>query len=139
MYFVAVVQTIILNHEAARIQFKSDQQNWEDDILMLGICNGAREGGGFMVAPDASNSDGILNYVAISKVSRPMMFRLLPEVMNGTHGRFKPVRLDTLKQAKILSDRPLNIHIDGEIFAGFGTDVRQLDIEIMPGALEVLA
>ncbi len=139
VYFVAVVQTIILNHEAARIQFKSDQQNWEDDILMLGICNGAREGGGFMVAPDASNSDGILNYVAISKVSRPMMFRLLPEVMNGTHGRFKPVRLDTLKQAKILSDRPLNIHIDGEIFAGFGTDVRQLDIEIMPGALEVLA
>ncbi|MBT3391924.1 MAG: diacylglycerol kinase family lipid kinase [Chloroflexi bacterium] len=138
VYFTAVVQTIILNHDAAHIQFRSDQQEWEDDILMLGICNGPREGGGFRVAPDSVNNDGVLNYVAISKVSRPMMFRLLPEVMNGTHGNFKQVRLETLKQAKITSDRPLNIHIDGEIFAGFGTDVRQLDFELVPGAIEVV-
>ncbi len=138
VYLVAVVQTIILNHEAPLIQFKSDQENWEDNLLMLGICNGPREGGGFMVAPEAVNNDGLLNYVAISKVSRPMMFRLLPEVMNGSHGRFRPVRLDTLKRLKLTSDRALNIHIDGEVFAGFGTDVRHLNIELMPGAIEVM-
>jgi diacylglycerol kinase (ATP) len=36
------------------------------------------------------------------------------------------------------SDRPLYIHTDGEIFSGFGTDVRQLTFEILPGALQII-
>ena len=67
-----------------------------------------------------------------------MMFRLLPEVMKGTHGRFSQVRINKFKKLKITSDRPLVIHTDGEIFAGFGTDVRELSVEIIPAALEVI-
>ena len=67
-----------------------------------------------------------------------MMMRLIPEVMNGTHGRFSQVRMGQFQRMQIESDRPLPIHIDGEIFAGFGVDVRQLAIEILPGALEVM-
>lgn len=67
-----------------------------------------------------------------------MMLRLVPEVMNGTHGRFEQVRMGKFQRMQIVSDRSLPIHIDGEIFAGFGVDVRQLSIEILPAALEVL-
>ena len=66
------------------------------------------------------------------------MFRLLPEVMKGTHGRFSQVRTNKFKQLKISSDRPLVIHTDGEIFAGFGTDIRELSVEILPAALEFI-
>jgi len=67
-----------------------------------------------------------------------VMFRLIPEVMKGTHGRFPQVRVNKFKELKITSDRPMVIHTDGEIFAGFGTDVRELAVKILPTALEVI-
>jgi diacylglycerol kinase family enzyme len=88
IYLVAVVQTILLNHDAPRMQVDSDREHWEQEMVLLVLCNGGREGGGFRVQPDAKPDDGVLNYAGIERVSRPMMFRLLPEVMRGTHGRF---------------------------------------------------
>jgi diacylglycerol kinase family enzyme len=90
------------------------------------------------VAPEARIDDGILQYAAVRKVSRPMMLRLLPEVMAGTHGRFPQVRLGQFHTMQVQADKPLVMHIDGEVFAGFGSHVQDLNIEIQPGALEVM-
>jgi YegS/Rv2252/BmrU family lipid kinase len=138
IYLIAVLQTILLNHEAMCLKITTDQEAWEEEMLMLVVCNGGREGGGFAIAPQARPDDGIFHYTGIQRVSRPMMLRLLPEVMRGTHGRFRQVRMGTCHTVELLSDRPLYIHTDGEIFAGFGVDVRRLQIEILPGALEVM-
>jgi len=138
IYLLAVIQTILLNHNALRMVIETDREQWEEDLLMFVICNGAREGGGFFVAPDARVDDGIFHYAGIKKVSRAMMFRILPEVMNGTHGKFKEVQMGELKRARIKSDRSMYIHTDGEIFSGFGMDVRTLNVEILPGQLEVI-
>ena len=75
---------------------------------MFTICNGPREGGGFFVAPDARPDDGILHYAAIEQDPRLMMFRLIPEVMNGTHGRFRQVHMGHFKELELASDRPLD-------------------------------
>jgi YegS/Rv2252/BmrU family lipid kinase len=139
MYLTAVLQTIALNHEAPLMQFRSDEESWDERTLMMVICNGPREGGGFLVAPEAQNDDGVFHYATINKVSRPMMLRLVPEVMNGTHGRFEQIRMGTLRKMEIQSEAPLRIHLDGETFAGFGTDVRKLKVEIIPKAIEILA
>ncbi|MEE9187821.1 MAG: diacylglycerol kinase family protein [Anaerolineales bacterium] len=138
VYLIATIQTIMLNHDPALIHFESDQETWQEKNLLIVLCNGPREGGGFHVAPGAQVDDGWLDYAAIKSVSRPMMFRLIPEVMNGTHGRFSQVRINKFKELKITSDRPLVIHTDGEIFAGFGTDVRELSVKVLPSALEVI-
>ena len=105
--------------------------------MMITVANGSREGGGFLVAPEAVIDDGLFHYAAISKVSRPMMLRLVPEVMNGTHGKFKQIRMGTLRKMELQADIPLRIHIDGETFAGFGSDVRSLKVEIIPSAIEI--
>ena len=139
IYLVAVLQTILLNHEAPRLQVTSDTGNWDEELLMLVLCNGGREGGGFYISPPANNADGIMDYVSVKRVSRPMMLRLLPEFMRGTHQRFPQVRMGTLQWLKLQADRPLKIHTDGEVFAGFGVDVRQLTIELIPQALEIMA
>lgn len=139
MYLTAVLQTIALNHEAPLMHFKTDEETWEERTMMMVICNGPREGGGFLVRPEAKNDDGIFHYASIDKVSRPMMLRLVPEVMNGTHGKFEQIRMGTLRKIEIQSEKPMRIHLDGETFAGFGTDVRSLKAEIIPSALEILA
>jgi diacylglycerol kinase family enzyme len=139
MYLTAVIQTIILNHDAIPMKIVTDRENWEEETLMLVLCNGAREGGGFLVAPAALNQDGVLDYVGIRRISRPFMFRLVPEVMKGTHGRFAPVRMGKFGRLTLQAERPLYIHADGEIFSAFGSDVRQLSVEVLPGALELVA
>jgi YegS/Rv2252/BmrU family lipid kinase len=139
MYLTAVIQTIILNFDAMQLRVETDSETWELATLMLTACNGPREGGGFLVAPQAENDDGVFDYATICKVSRPMMFRLVPEVMKGTHGRFKQVRLGTFRKMTISSDRPLYIHADGEIYSGFGTNIRYLTIEIIPKAIQIIA
>lgn len=137
MYLVAVLQTIAFNHDAVHMKIDVDGQTWEEDTLMLVACNGPREGGGFAVAPDASITDGYLNYASVCKVSRLMMLRLIPEVMNGTHGRFKQVKLGKFHQMQIQSDRPFTVHADGEVIRGFGTDTRRVRIEVVPAAVKI--
>jgi diacylglycerol kinase family enzyme len=139
LYLAAVLQTIALNHDAPHMQVTTDNEEFADEYLLLALCNGEREGGGFLVSPGARNDDGVLNYAGIRHVSRLMMLRLLPEVMNGTHGRFKEVRMGQFTRLELKSGAPMIIHADGEILAGFGTDVRSLSVELLPGALEVLA
>jgi diacylglycerol kinase (ATP) len=138
MYLTAVIQTIILNFNPMQLHVETDTESWDIPTLMLTLCNGSREGGGFLVSPDARNDDGILEYATIRKVSRLMMFRLVPEVMKGTHGRFKQVRMGTFHKMTLSSDRPLYIHADGEIFTGFSTNIRKLSLEVVPNAIQVV-
>ena len=138
MYLTAVIQTILLDHNPIHMQIEADDKKWEESVIYLVLCNGPREGGGFLIAPDAKIDDGILNYAMISNVSRFMMFRIVPEVMKGTHGRFKQVTLDRCKTFTLSANRPLYIHADGEIFSGPGTDIRKVSFEILPNALKVI-
>ena len=138
MYLTAVIQTIILNHNAMAMQIETDDQKWQQSVIYLVICNGPREGGGFLIAPEAKIDDGLLHYAMITNVSRAMMFRIVPEVMKGTHGRFKQVRMGTCKKFTLSADRPLYIHADGEIFSGPGTDLHKVSFEILPNALKIV-
>ena len=138
VYLLAVCQTIFFHHVAYRLQVTADDETWDTMMMLLVLCNGRREGGGFAVAPKACPDDGVFNYVGMYRLSRLMMFRLLPEVIRGTHERFRQVRSGEFHKLALRSDRPLVIHADGEIFAGFGMDVRQVTLEILPSAIEVI-
>jgi diacylglycerol kinase family enzyme len=139
MYLTAVIQTIILNFDPMQLKIETDSEKWEMPTVMLTVCNGPREGGGFLVAPEARNDDGLFHYATIRKISRLMMFRLVPEVMKGTHGKFKQVKIGTCQKLALSSDRPMYIHADGEIYTSFGSNLRKLTLELLPGALKVVA
>ena len=138
MYFVALMRTIFRNFDPIDLHVETDQETWDLRSLMLALGNGPREGGGFIITPDAKLDDGLLNYVTIKNISRLMMLRLVPEVMNGTHGRFKQVRMGTCRSMTVTSQQPLYVHCDGEIYAGFGTDIRKLAIQILPNSIHFL-
>lgn len=138
MYLTAVIQTIILNHHPAQVKVETDNETWENKILMLTLCNGPREGGGFMMSSNSKNDDGLLESVAVTNLSRTTMFRLVPEFMNGTHARFKQIRMGSFKKMMLTSDKPLYIHADGEIFTSFGSNLKNLTIEVIPKALQVV-
>ncbi len=138
MYLWAVLQTIVRSHEAPHLTLRIDDQHIEQEALMLVLANGRREGGGFLVAPDAHPDDGLLDFAMVENVSRWMMLRLIPEVMRGTHGRFPQVRLGRFRTLELRADRPLTIHMDGEMIAGLTSDITELQAEVCPRALQVL-
>ncbi len=47
MYLTAVIQTILLNHDPSLMQMETDGKKWEQSNLLLTMCNGPREGGGY--------------------------------------------------------------------------------------------
>ncbi|MBI5842389.1 MAG: diacylglycerol kinase family lipid kinase [Chloroflexi bacterium] len=139
MYLTAVIQTILLDHNPARVQIETDLEAMEESVLMTTLCNGGREGGGFMLSPDSKMTDGVMEFLLVRKCSRSMMFRLVPEFMSGTHRRFtKQIRMGACKKFTMTSDRPLYIHADGEIFTSFGSNLRKVTFGILPGALKVV-
>jgi YegS/Rv2252/BmrU family lipid kinase len=138
MYLTSVIQTIVIDHNPIHMQIETDQESWEQKVIYLVLCNGPREGGGFLIAPEAKIDDGLIHFAMITDVSRAMMFRIVPEVMKGTHGRFKEVRMGVCKTFSLKADRPLYIHADGEIFSGPGTDLREVSFEVLPNALKVV-
>jgi len=138
MYLTAVILTIIRNYDVLKIQFTTDADSWEQEVMMIAICNGPREGGGFQTAPDAIMDDGLLDYTTVRKVSRAMMFRLIPEFMRGSIHGFNQISMGRMTRMEIQSDKPLYLHTDGEVFAGFANDIRKLSISLMPQSIDVV-
>jgi diacylglycerol kinase (ATP) len=139
MYFTAVMKTIFLNHDPMRMDILQDgEKTWKDDLLMLTICNGGREGGGFQLAPDSKIDDGILDLVAVQDVSRLKMLGLIPRFIKGNHATDSKVIVDQFSEIKIQSDSPLYIHTDGEIFSGFSSNLKQIRVQIASRAVEFL-
>ena len=138
MYLVAVLQTIILNSQPVHMKIESEDKKWEKDVFMLVLANGPREGGGFMMAPAARPDDGVLDYMIADNVSRLMQLRLLPEFMKGTQESFDQVEMGQFKKISLTSDKPLYIHIDGEVYTNFDSNLQGLSVEILPDVLKVV-
>ena len=138
MYLTAVIQTILLNAKPMHMKMESEDKKWDKDVFMLVLANGPREGGGFTMAPAARPDDGILDYMIADNISRLMQLRMVPEFMKGTQGRFSEVELGQFKKLSLTSEHPLYIHIDGEIYTSFGSNLRGLSIEVVPDALKVV-
>ena len=140
MYILAVLKTIFLNHHPIGVDVTMDGgKKFQEELLMFTICNGGREGGGFHLYPEAKNGDGVYHFVTVPKVSRLMMLRLLPLFMAGSHLKHPKVKYGDFKDMEIKSDSAMFIHIDGEVFAGFTSDLRNIKLTMEHQAIRVVS
>lgn len=103
---------------------------------MTAVMNGRSFGGSFQVCPDAKADDGELDVLIADGVGRLAILGLVPRIMRGTHGGDPRLKLTRARRVLIESDAPLLVETDGEIAF---VDARRLEIEVLPGALPVLA
>lgn len=138
VYFLAVLQTIAFNYFPFRLSIQTENETWERELLMLVLCNGPREGGGFFLAPNARPDDGLFTYLSVDRISRPMMLYTLIRFLNHTHQSLPYIHMAEFKRLTLTSDRPLYIHADGEILAGFGSTTNRLDVQLLSGELDAV-
>ena len=107
----------------------------EKTVLMATICNGKREGGGFYVAPDARNDDGLFDVLLADNLPRLQILGMIPHFMKGTHVDKPSVTMLRSKRIVISSPDPLIAHADGELLC---TDGHRIECEIAAQRVRVI-
>lgn len=100
---------------------------------LISVGNGVSLGGGMKVTPDAMLDDGLLDVFWVDPLSRPGFLKLFPRVFAGTHITDPRVHVQRGERVRIESPG-ITAYADGERVAPL-----PMDIEIVPGALRMLA
>jgi len=135
-YLVAVLRTIFLYYRAPLSRVDYDAQTLTQPSLLVSVMNGRRLGGGFMMAPEAEPDDGLFDLCIGHEMSRLRIFGMIPRFLRGTQGSQASI---TTGQARRISIEALEgvlpAQTDGEILCVEG---RRLEVELLPGAIEVI-
>ena len=83
-------------------------------VYFLAAMNQPVEGGGVPMAPDASDSDGMLDILIIYGLSRFNALKLVPGLKSKRHIGRKGVALLRGQKIKVTCDLPKMVHYDGE-------------------------
>jgi YegS/Rv2252/BmrU family lipid kinase len=134
LYLPVVLKTVFLALKIPQATIEYDEEQMELPALMICVANGPREGGGFLVAPDARADDGLFDLSITREVSRPAMLGLIPHFMNGTHIDREPVTMTRARRVRITSADEMVAHVDGEVLF---TDGHEITCEILPQRLRV--
>lgn len=111
-------------------------ESFAQATAMTAVMNGRAFGGSFHVCPDARIDDGELDLLIADGLGRLEILGLVPRIMRGAHLGHPRLKLARVRRVVIESEAPLLVEADGEIVF---EDVRRLEVEILPGALRVLA
>jgi diacylglycerol kinase (ATP) len=136
-YLAAVVKTIFLYAHAPIYELNIDDEIFHQPFLMVSVMNGQRMGGAFLMAPDSHPGDGSFDLCLAGDVKQIRILPLAATFISGKQKNDKDIRM---LRAKRVSIRAINggipAHADGETLCTAGT---ALTIQILPGALEVIA
>jgi YegS/Rv2252/BmrU family lipid kinase len=134
-YIVAALKTIFVYYSAPLVKLDLNQQTFTLPALMVSVMNGRRMGGGFYMAPQASNQDGLLDICIANEVSKGRILTLIPHFLRGSQfsqAEIQFFRSSTLHVEAIKGTLP--IHADGETICVSGQEVT---IELLPKALNL--
>jgi len=101
--------------------------------LFLSFNNSKFTGGKMMIAPQASTSDGLIEYVRWGPVGRLQLVRNFSGLFNGSHITSPQASRRAVRRVEFALDAPVDVMVDGETLT---LDCRR--IEVLPGALDVL-
>ncbi|WP_082487502.1 diacylglycerol kinase family protein [Leifsonia sp. Root112D2] len=101
--------------------------------LLISVANGNSIGGGMRIVPQARLDDGLLDLFLVSPMRRLAFLRVFPKVFSGTHTELDEVHISRVRSVRIDADDIVAM-ADGERIGAL-----PIDIDIVPGALRVLA
>jgi diacylglycerol kinase (ATP) len=134
IYIIGILKAVYA-YRGSMMQITIDGMEESRELLMVTVCNGPEEGGGFKVAPDASNSDGYIDLLILEKMPVARVLWYLPKFLIQPRKKLKGVNRIRCKKVNLITETPLAVHCDGQ---GLGTDISSLSATIKPGVLNVI-
>lgn len=98
-------------------------------------ANGKYYGGGFKAAPFSDIRDGLLDLIRIDTLPRLRFINLVGKFRKGKYIHENPdvVSFTRCKEMQILSEKPIDLNLDGEIYP-----MKNPKIQIMPRAINLI-
>ena len=113
-----VVSTIVnvVKGIAEHYVVKINGETVDAEQTMICVCNGRFYGGGFNPVPEADPTDGMLDVLLVTKVSRLKVAAVIGKYKSGRYQELpKLVRHIRTKEVTIVCDKPTPINLDGEL------------------------
>ena len=112
-YLLSILKNIISYTEKwCRVECRDE--SIEQDCLIISVANARRYGGGFLVAPNAELTDGLLDLSIVGAISPLKRIRYLPVMEKGEHLGLPFIRYSRQSGVVISSSSALHCHLDGE-------------------------
>jgi lipid kinase YegS len=118
--------------EPYRASFHGDGFSFEGEFLMFAVGLTRASGGGTLVTPHASVTDGLLDVCIIEAMGRAEFARLMLKVKRGEHLGEQGVHYAQLPSIVVTSDALLTVNVDGE-----ASDATRLEYRARPHDLWV--
>ena len=110
----AVINTIrgVSEHYVVQIGDK----RFDEDLTLICGCNGRFYGGGFNPVPEADPTDGLLDVLLVTKVSRLKVLSVIGKYKDGKYKDYPQlIRHFKTDRIRILCDNETPINLDGEL------------------------
>jgi diacylglycerol kinase (ATP) len=107
------------------------------DFLAFAVGSARVTGGGTMMTPDASVTDGLLDLCVIEAMSRRNFARLAVLVKRGEHVGLPGVHYAQLPWLKVTSTEPLSVNVDGEALEAQVCDYRARRADLLVHVLHL--
>jgi diacylglycerol kinase family enzyme len=137
LYVLAFLKALVRHYSVPTTTVDLDSVTSTSATLSLSLNLGQREGG-FPVTPDARLDDGAFEVLHVGAVRWWVVVRYLPGLIAGRLPNHHPqLRKSRCGRAAVRSEGSLCVHTDGELFAIPTDEVRELEVELLPGRLRV--
>ena len=114
-YNLAVVKAF-LGEIGINMKVTTDGKTFKEGSVLFAVCANAKVyGGGYISAPDADISDGLLDCVTIDTVKKTRVPSLLPIYKKGKHAGLDICTMGRCKTFEFEADREIPVSLDGEI------------------------
>lgn len=117
----------------------SDGVVWESAGSLVAVANVPWFGGGLQIAPDARPDDGLLDVVVAGPLGRAEVVRVFPGIYRGRHVHHPQVRIERARHVLIEPMAALGAAAPAAFADGERIGPLPLQVEVVPGALRVLA
>ena len=113
----------------------ADASRWEGRALFIALANSRQYGSHGCIAPRARLDDGQLDIVIVADQPLWRVLARVPEFFSGSLREAGGVRMGTFGEARLSSESPWELHLDGEPRHLEGP----LDVRVRAGALTLMA
>jgi len=104
----------VLTYKPKYVELQLDDKKIKTKILLAAFCNGNSYGGGMLVNPEGSLTDGLLDVILIDPVPRYKIILLLSKFIKGKHLSLPYVTTHKCREIKVTSEEPMAVNVDGE-------------------------
>ncbi|MEX1030166.1 MAG: YegS/Rv2252/BmrU family lipid kinase [Paenibacillaceae bacterium] len=132
-YVLSLVRVLLTYRTCSATLAIDGKRSSASKVWFIATANIPFYGGGMKICPQADPESGQAEICIVSSIHRIELLRVFPKVYKGTHIHHKAISFYQGRIIEIDAERPLDIHMDGEMA---GTS--PVTLEVLPAILSII-